>query len=276
MVSLVTVGNERSFAGKYCLVTGGTQGLGEATARRFAQMGAAGIVITGRNATKGKAVESALRELGTHALYFQADLGKSAECQGVIEAAEREFGQVDVLVNAAGSTQRGSIFDSTAEDFDQIMAVNARAPFLLMQGVIALMQRKGVKGSIVNVSSVVSAGGPEFLCPYSASKAALDALTRNIAYAVMWSNIRVNAVSPGWIDTPGEHQTRVSFHGAAETWLEEAEASQPFGRLIKVDELARMITYLASDESGVMTGSIVHYDQSVPGAGNPPQPVAGT
>jgi NAD(P)-dependent dehydrogenase (short-subunit alcohol dehydrogenase family) len=143
-----------------------------------------------------------------------------------------------------------------------------------MREAIARMRRDGFGGSIVNVSSVVATGGPDFLCAYSASKAALNAVTRNAAYAVLRDRIRVNAVAPGWIDTPGEHATRLDHHGEDAGWLARAEAEQPFGRLIKVDELARAIAFLAGPQSGLMTGSVVHFDQSVPGAGGPPIPPA--
>jgi NAD(P)-dependent dehydrogenase (short-subunit alcohol dehydrogenase family) len=90
-------------------------------------------------------------------------------------------------------------------------------------------------------------------------------LTKNAATALTWDQIRVNAILPGWVDTPGEHATLKKFHNAAENWLEEAEKGRPNGRLIKPDEIARLIAFLASDESGLMTGAVIDFDQGVPG-----------
>lgn len=263
---------EKDFEGLVCVVTGGTQGVGEAVSRLLANRGALGIVLTGRNRERGDAVRASLESAGTATRFVPARLESASECEAVIRAADDAFGRVDVLVNAAGSTKRGSIVDSSAEDIDEVFAVNVRGPMIMMRDAIAIMRREGNGGSIVNVSSVVASGGPEFLCAYSASKAALDAVTRNAAYAVVRDRIRINAIAPGWIDTPGEHTTRLDYHGEDAGWLARAEAEQPFGRLIKVDELAWTIAFLAGPQSGLMTGAVVHFDQSIPGAGNPPIP----
>ena len=260
------------FEGKVCVVTGGTQGVGEATARHFAQNGSAGVIICGRDAERGESVRSGIEASGVPALFVPARLESEAECEAVIAATDRRFGRVDILVNAGGTTKRGSIVDSSAKDIDEVFAINVRGPMVLMREAIAVMRRNGTGGSIVNVSSVVATGGPDFLAAYSASKAALNAVTRNAAYAVLRDRIRVNGIGPGWIDTPGEHATRLDYHGEDDGWLARAEALQPFGRLIKVDELARAIAFLSGPQSGLMTGSIVHFDQSVPGAGDPPMP----
>jgi len=263
---------EKDFAGKVCVVTGGTQGVGEATARHFAQSGAAGIIICGRNSERGESVRRAIETVGVPALFVCARLESEPECEAVIAAADQRFGRVDVLVNAGGMTKRGSILDSTAKDIDEAFTVNVRGPMILMREAISVMRRNGLGGSIVNVSSVVATGGPDFLCAYAASKAALDTVTRNSAYAVVRDRIRVNGIGPGWIDSPGEHNTRMGYHGEDDGWLARAEAMQPFGRLIKVEELARAIAFLAGPQSGLMTGSIVHFDQTIPGAGDPPMP----
>lgn len=259
-------------ADRVCVVTGGTQGVGEAVAHAMAAQGAAGILVTGRNAERGQAVRDALVQGGCAAHFVRAELADPDHCRLIAETADERFGRIDVLVNAAGSTKRGTILDTPASDIAEAFATNVQAPFLLMQAAIAIMLRERIAGSIVNVSSVVATGGAPYLCAYAASKAALNALTKNVAYAVMRHQIRVNAVAPGWIDSPGEHETRRLFHSGTADWLTEAEATQPFGRLIQVDELARVITFLAGSDSGLMTGSIVHFDQTVPGAGDPPQP----
>lgn len=263
----------RRFAGKVGLVTGSTQGIGEAAARRMASEGAQGIVVCGRNIGRGEAVAAALSGMGTEAIFVPVELAEAESCLALIEATDRRFGRLDTLVNAAGLSTRGTIINTTVELWDQLVAVNARAPFLLMQGAIRIMRREGIAGTIVNVGSVASYGSVPYLMPYTASKGALMSLSRNVAYAVMWDRIRVNHINPGWMDTPGEDVIQRRFHSDGKDWLEEAEAREPFGRLIKPDELAAAIAFLASDESGLMTGAVIEFDQSVRGAGHQARPL---
>jgi NAD(P)-dependent dehydrogenase (short-subunit alcohol dehydrogenase family) len=256
---------------KIAIITGSTQGLGEATARLFAERGAAGIVITGRDQARGEAVAASLDGASCRALFIRADMASVDDCRALVAAADAAFGTVHVLVNAAGATTRGSILNTTTEVFDQVMAVNVRAPFFLMQETAKIMLREGVAGSMVNIGSVSAYGGMPFLSPYSISKGALAVLTKNAAYALMRRRIRVNQLNIGWMDTPGEDTIQRTVHGSDENWLEAVEARQPFGRLLKAREVARAIAFLASDESGMMTGAAVEFDQSVQGAG--PQPI---
>lgn len=257
----------KRFDGKVALVTGSTQGIGEAVADLFVAEGVAGIVVTGRNAERGEAVRDRYSSAGCDAVFVPADLADAAACRRLVEATDAHFGRVDILVNSAALTSRGTIVDTTVELWDRLMAVNVRAPFLLMQGVIAIMRREGIPGAIVNIGSVAAHGGPPFLLPYSVTKGALAPMVRNIAYSVMHDRIRVNLLQPGWMDTPGEDEIQKRFHDADDGWLETAEAHQPFGRLIKPPELAKAIAFLASDDSGLMTGAVVDFDQSVLGAG---------
>jgi NAD(P)-dependent dehydrogenase (short-subunit alcohol dehydrogenase family) len=260
------------FEGKIALITGSTQGVGEAVARRMAAEGAAGIVVCGRNPDRGSAVVAALEDLGTAAVFVPVELNDATSCRNLIAAADERFGRIDILVNAAAITLRGSIADTSVELWDAMMSINLRAPFLLTQGAIEIMRREGSGGSIVNVGSNASYGGPSFLLPYAASKAALATMTKNVAYSVAWDRIRVNCINPGWMDTPGEDVIQRRFHSDGQDWLEDAEAGMPSGQLIKPDEVAAAIAFLASDESGVMTGSIIDYDQAIVGAGGAPIP----
>ncbi len=263
----------KQFAGQYAVVTGGTQGMGEAVARLFAARGAAGLVICGRNKAKGDAVAGSLAKAGCKTHYVEADLAKVEDCRKVIATADKAFGKLHVLANCAGLTDRGTILDTSPDLFDRMFAVNVRAPFFLMQDAIKIMQRERIAGSIVNLITMSSYGGQSFITAYCSSKGALVTLTRNVAFAVMRSRIRVNGLNVGWSDTPGEDRIMKTYHGARDGWLAEAEQKQPFGRLIKPGEVARAIAFLASDESGLMTGSIVDFDQSVRGAYNSaPQP----
>ena len=265
--------SNRSLEGKIALVTGGTQGLGEATARLFVERGAAGIVICGRNASRGAEVKGALETLGADAVFVQADLGTLADVRRVAKAADDAFGRVDCLVNVAAITDRGTILDTSPELYERMFNVNVRAPFFLMQDVAAIMRREAIEGSMVNILSMSSHGGQPFICAYSASKAALAGLTKNVAYSLMRDRIRVNGLNIGWMNTPGEDSIQKREHGAADGWLDQAKAKQPFGRLLETTEVAKAIAFLSSDESGLMTGSLVDFDQSVLGCYDaPPQP----
>ena len=253
------------FAGKVYVVTGGTQGIGRAVAVALAEAGARGIVFCGRNRENGAAVELALEAAGTNALYVHADLAAPDECHAVIAACDGHFGRLDGLVNVAGDNRAGGIEDASVEMWDHMFAVNVRAPFLLMQDAIALMRRERVQGSIVNVISMVSHGGNRVFGIYSVSKGALATLTKNAAQSVRKDRIRINGLNPGWADTPGEHAAQIAL-GQPEDWLAKAEAAQPFGKLIKPEEIARMCVFLLGTDSGIMTGSLIDYDQNIIGA----------
>lgn len=258
------------FDGKVAIVTGGAQGLGEATARLLVARGAAAIVLVDRNRERGESVAASLREGGARAHFVHADLADTGQVATVAPAADKAFGRVDILANIAGITDRGSIWDTDAAGFDRMFAINVRAPFFLMQDVLKLMRRDAVEGTIVNILSINAYVGAPDLAAYSASKGALLTLTRNTAHAVNAHRIRCNGIALGWADTPGEHVTLRKFHGAGDDWLELAERSQPFGRLIKPDDVARAVAFLAGPESAPMTGTIMDFEQTVVGAGGGP------
>jgi NAD(P)-dependent dehydrogenase (short-subunit alcohol dehydrogenase family) len=256
--------------GKVAVVTGGSQGLGEAIARLFAERGAAGLVICGRNSAKGERVAREIEASGCPASFVAADLGIVADCRKVIAEADRRFGRVDALVNAAGVTDRGNIFDTTEQRFDEIFNVNVRAPFFLIQEAAKIMRREKTAGSIVNIQSMSAHGGQPFITAYCSSKGALATLTRNVAHSLIKFRIRVNGLNIGWMATPGEDRIMKTYHGAQDGWLEAAARSRPFGRLIDPNEVARACAYLASDESGLMTGSNIDFDQTIVGVSDPP------
>jgi NAD(P)-dependent dehydrogenase (short-subunit alcohol dehydrogenase family) len=200
----------------------------------------------------------------------RADLGITAEARAVVRRADETFGRLDILINAAGITDRGNIFDTSEELFDRMVAVNVRAPFFLMQEAALIMRREAIAGAIVNIQSMSANGGQAFLTPYSMSKGALATLTRNVAHALVRHRIRVNGLNIGWMDTPGEDAIMKKYHGAEDGWLEGAAKTRPFGRLIDPKEVARACAYLASAESGLMTGANIDFDQNVVGVGDPP------
>lgn len=264
-----------SMDGKTAVVTGSTQGLGEAIAHLFADRGCASIVITGRNAERGARVKAALEAKKVRTVFVQADLSRMADVRKVMAACESSFGRIDALVNAAALTDRGSIWDTTEERYDEIFDVNVKAPFFLMQDALQLMRKTKTSGTIVNILSMSGHGGQDFISAYCGSKGALATLTRNVAFTVMGYQIRVNGLNIGWMDTPGEDRIMKTYHEAEPGWLGKAEAQRPFGRLLKPAEVARAVAYLSCEESGMMTGSIIDFDQQVLGTGNSiPQPPA--
>ncbi len=257
-------------SGKVAIVTGGTQGLGEAIARLFAERGTAGLVICGRNAKSGERVAGEISAAGCPTVYVQADLAKVADCRKVVAKADERFGRVDALVNAAALTDRGNIFDTTEERYNEIFDVNVRAPFFLIQESVKIMRREKIAGSIVNIQSMSAHGGQPFITAYCASKGALATLTRNVAHSLLKFRIRVNGLNIGWMSTVGEDNIQKKYHNAKDGWLDEAVKAKPFGRLIDPKEVARACAYLCSDESGLMTGSNIDFDQMVVGTGDPP------
>ncbi len=251
---------------KVAIVTGSTQGLGESIARRLVEEALIdGLVICGRNAENGKRLARELGARGCRTEFVPADLASVDDCRRVTETARRVFNRIDFLVNSAATSERGTILDTTPELFDRIMAINVRAPFFLMQAAIQTMIDRGISGSILNILSMSSHGGQPFLSAYSTSKGALATLTRNVARGVVMHRIRVNGINLGWMDSPAEHTVQKRFHGAADDWLQKAEKEQPFGRLIKPTEVAEFAAFLLSERSGLMTGSIIDFDQNVVG-----------
>jgi NAD(P)-dependent dehydrogenase (short-subunit alcohol dehydrogenase family) len=250
--------------GKVLVVTGSTQGLGAAIARRATALGAAGIVVCGRDATRGAAVRDELAGRACEALFVAADLADTEQCRAVLHACDERFGRLDGLVNAAGLSSRGTLDDTSVELWDRLFAVNVRAPFVLMQEAARLMRRAGTGGSIVNVITMASHGGEPVLTGYAASKAALATLTRNVAYQLQPDHIRVNGLNIGWTATEGEHAVQTGEGRPAE-WQAAADAGRPFGRLLRPDDITPMVTYLLSDAAGMVTGSVIDFDQTVHG-----------
>jgi len=246
------------------LVSGGTQGLGAAIARAAAREGAA-VVVSGRRPEPGEKLVAELREAGAEAHFVAADVADVASAQASVAATVERFGRIDSLVSAAGLTSRGTLLDTTPELFDQHVAVNLRGPFFLMQAAVQDMVRRGAPGTIVNIITMSEHGGQPYLAPYVASKAGLAGLTRNAAYAHRFDRIRINGIDIGWTDTDSEDQTQRRFHGATDGWRERAAKELPMGKLGQVDEIADFVVFLLSGRSGVVTGSVIDWDQNVLG-----------
>ncbi len=251
--------------GQILLVTGGSQGIGFAIAEGAAKRRAAGVAIVGRDGAKGAAAAEAIEAAGAPCLFIAADLGEPHAPDRVFEAALRRFDRLDALVNAAALTDRGSLEDCDFALWERLYAVNARAPFFLMQRLVRHLKQRGAGGAILNILSMHAHGGMPSLAVYGSTKAALAALTKNVAHAHRFDRIRANAINVGWVDTPAERAMQATTLGKGEGWLAEAAAQQPFGRLIQADEVAGLALHLLGDASGPMTGAVIDQEQFVVG-----------
>lgn len=261
----MTVLSTEALAGKVVLVSGGTQGVGAAAARTAARCGAEAVVVTGRRPEVAEGLVDELDALGTEPLFIRADVAVVEQAVASVTETISAFGRVDCVVNAAALTDRGTLLDTTPEMFDAHVATNLRGPFFIMQAAVRDMLRREAGGTIVNVISISAHTGSAILAPYAASKGGLASLTRNAAHAHRGDRIRVNGLNIGWTATEGEDATQRRFHGAQDGWLEEAGRDLPAGRLGDPGEIADMIVYLLSDGSGVVTGSVIDWDQTVMG-----------
>ena len=251
---------------KRILITGGSQGVGFAIARACCNLGAQHLVIIGRDEAKGQAAANQLSTDSSKTTFFSADLANEDAANTVFDFARQEMGGVDGLVNAAGITTRGSFLDGKLEDWDRLFAINARAPFFLMQAFIRQALDVGQAGSIVNISSMHTYCGLPEVAMYAGSKAAITTLTKNAANAHLQDRIRANAIAMGWAATPAEQDMQANKLGKGKGWVEDIASQLPLGRLLDVSEVANLAVYLLSDMSGLQTGTIIDLEQKVMGA----------
>ena len=256
---------KKQFEGKVIIITGSTQGSGAETAKLFAARGAKAITICGRQENKGLQIKKEIEELGAECLYVKADLSKVDDCKKIVALTDTEFGTVHSLVNVAGYTERGTILSATLENYENNFNINARAPFILIQEAVKIMIRDKNNGTIANVLSMAMYSGMPFIVAYSGSKAALAIMTKNIANSLAGHQIRVNALNIGWTDTPAEHDIQKRVHKKGEDWLSKEENKVPYKRLTKPLDVAKGLAFMCSDESGLMTGSVIDFDQTVNG-----------
>jgi NAD(P)-dependent dehydrogenase (short-subunit alcohol dehydrogenase family) len=255
-----------SLKGKRLLVTGGTQGVGASIALLAGESGAAAIVITGRSEARGEEMANSVARAGVKTSFVAADLAESAAPGHVIEAAVAQMGGIDLLANAAGHTNRASVVDGGLDDWETLFAVNARAPFFLMQGAIRDMIGRREAGAIVNILSMNAHCGTPDLAIYSATKGALATLTRNAANAHLADRIRVNGINMGWAATPGENVMQGEILGKGSGWAAEAAVGLPLGRLLTQAEVAQLAVFLLSEQAGLLTGALIDLEQTVLGA----------
>jgi NAD(P)-dependent dehydrogenase (short-subunit alcohol dehydrogenase family) len=246
---------------KIAIVTGSTSGVGAGIAHEFALEGAR-VMVSGRDPERGAKVIEAAVAAGANRknLAWQpADLQDVAGCRALIERTVAVFGGLDILVNNAADVSRGNIENTPVELWDRHMAVNLRAPFVLTQASIPHLRARG-GGSIINIGSVNAYAGETKLLSYSASKGGLMTFTKNVASYLTRYRIRVNQLNIGWTLTEGEEKVMRQDTGR-DDWLDEAVKTRPFGRLLLPRDIALAAIYFASDESALITGTIMDMEQ---------------
>jgi len=238
--------------GKKIIVTAGAKGIGEAIVRRFASEGAR-VVFCDIDEVSATALCDAL---GPAVRFIKADCGRMSEVRAFVDAAIDTLDGVDVLVNNAGVALSKTILDLTDEEFDLTMAVNLKAAFAATQLVARRMITDGVKGAIVNMSSVNAVMAIPHLLAYNISKGGLNQLTRNTAIVLAEHGIRVNAIGPGTILTDLVRQSIFTSDAARRTTM----ARTPLRRAGEPEEIAAIAVFLASTESSYITGQILYAD----------------
>ncbi len=244
---------------KIALVTGAAQGMGKACAAKLLEQGFAGVVLLDRNREALEKSGQDLAKLGK-AEIFAADLRDGDTPVRAVEFTIAKFGRIDVLINAAGSTARGGIADTTPEILQVLLDVNVKAPLFLMQEATRHMVAQG-HGTIINIASMIAHGGPPNLGAYSASKAALVALTKHAAQEFAWKGVRSFCINLGWALTEGEQEIQTKFHGLPENWHEMAGQRMPGGRLILPSDIADLCAYLVSASAQMMNGTVIDFEQ---------------
>jgi NAD(P)-dependent dehydrogenase (short-subunit alcohol dehydrogenase family) len=249
---------------RVALVTGSTSGIGKGIADHFAALGAM-VAVHGREAEAGNAVVRSIESRGGQAVFLRGDLADEASCRGLVRDTVDRFGGLDILVNNAASTARGDLASSTVAFWDRMMAINLRAPFILMQEAVPAMKARG-GGSIINIGSINAYIGQHNLFTYSVSKGGLMTLTKNAALGLAADHIRVNQLNVGWTLTEGEQRVKTIEEGLGPDWLDAAVKTRPFGRLLLPQDIASAAAWFAGDESAVITGSVLDLEQFPIGA----------
>jgi NAD(P)-dependent dehydrogenase (short-subunit alcohol dehydrogenase family) len=233
------------------LITGGTAGIGRATADKLAQLGIH-VIVVGRNAERGEKTVAEVRALGGKADFIPSDLRDAANAREVAKKAiQLGNGHVDILINNAGIYPFGPTHEMTEEMFERVYSLNVKAPYFLVAELAPLMAKRG-KGAIVNLSTMAADYGAPGLSLYGSSKAAINLLTNVWAAEYGPSGVRVNAVSPG--------PTRTEGTGAMGEGLEQLAAQAPAGRPATADEIAEAIVFLATDRASFIYGAKLAVD----------------
>jgi NAD(P)-dependent dehydrogenase (short-subunit alcohol dehydrogenase family) len=241
---------------KVAIITGASSGIGRATCLLFVKNGAK-VIAVGRNEKELKSLrDEASGNEGSLKINL-ADVCENSQVDRLINETVENFGQIDVLVNAAGIIKNGSIENTTLDDWDMMMDINLRSVFYLMQKCVPHLEK--TKGNIVNVSSVTGLRAFPNVLAYCVSKAAVDQLTRCSALELAARGVRVNAVNPGVIET-NLHKRGGMFEADYENFLEHSRTTHPLGRVGQPHEVAELIGYLASEKASWITGATYEID----------------
>ena len=241
---------------KVVLVTGSTTGIGEGIVRRFVAEGAK-VIVHGRNAERARVL---CDELGDeNAVFCQGDLGEAGYPEQLAKDALAAFGRMDGLVNNAGLVTRAMLADTDAAFFDRLMAVNARAPMLLIRALLPALKES--EGSVLNIGSILAWCGVEKLLAYSMSKGALMTMTRNLADAFGPHRVRVNQLNVGWTLTDNEYEVMIQ-DGLPENWPDNLPPhAAPSGRILSPPDIAAAAVYWVGDESAPVSGTVAEMEQ---------------
>ena len=242
---------------KVALITGGTSGIGEATAVLFAREGAV-VAITGRNQKRGAAVLAAIKETGDEGQFLRADVSSAADCRRVVEETVSTFGRVDILFNNAGVFYPQTALDCSEKQWDEQIDVNLKGTFLMSKFVLPVMIRQG-RGVIVNNASGWGIVGGDHAVAYCASKGGVVLMTKAMAIDHGSQGIRVNCVCPGDVETP-MLPADAKMRGLKWDEYIKGCANRPLGRVGTAEEIAKAVLFLASDESSFMTGAALVVD----------------
>ena len=246
--------------GKRAIITGAATGIGAVTARMFSQEGA-GVVVADINEDEGQRTVAEIREGGGEARFVRTDVTKESDVEALIKDGAEALGGLDVLFNNAGAQRSGPVTEFDQEQWDLLMAVNPRSCFFGVKHAVPVLRQAG-GGSIINMASLAAVKGGAGLTAYSASKGAIVAFTKALAPELAPDNIRVNAVCPGWIDTPF-NQPAIDYMGGREEQERVIGRIVPMGRQGTPEEIAPLVVYLASDGSSYMTGQALVVDGGV-------------
>ncbi len=239
--------------GRVALVTGAASGIGQATAQRLAEEGAA-VVVTDVQDEVGEKVAAQICDAGHRAVYAHQDVADELDWTRAVQRAVAEFGRLDILVNNAGVGDLGTIEDTTAEQYARTIAIDQTGVFLGMKSAAQQLKDSG-HGAVINISSIFGTSGGFGTSPaYHAAKGAIRTLTKNIALHWADAGVRVNSIHPGFVDTP-------ILDGARGTEFETTMIDMtPMGRLGRPEEIAAAVAYLASDDASFVTGSELYVD----------------
>ena len=237
---------------KVAIVTGAARGIGEAIAVKLAEQGAhvAFTYVSESSASRASDLEARLRSMGGNAKAYRSNAGNFAECEAFVNEVTKDFGSIDVCVNNAGISKDNLLLRLTAEQWNDVIAVNLSSVFNMTKQVIRPMM-KAKKGSIINMSSIIGMRGNAGQASYAASKAGIIGFTKSVALELGSRNIRCNAIAPGFVETDMTHYLKEG--DAAKAFLDKI----PLGRFGSSEEIANTTLFLASDLSSYVTGQVI-------------------